>query len=288
MGASLANAGYARSTVPPNRSRIARCKRKFLRFLGFRDETYLDWERGYKIRAHEEWQSVLNRTEYQSKLSQGRFLEIGIEAVKIESRTLLFSFEKMAVRDTLKSERGARRGRDRLDRCGRLRGRRGGRCCLPRGVVHRSRWCCRCRLPVDHSLLLHRNCNSSLSGSALRIALRPRSANVTRSGSRAASYKALRRRRTRRERGGAAADAARSEAWEVQVVRPHWERHSAVLRLQLVDGKVVGVSSADGAVVAPGARDREHSVPANRERGCGCQQRRGIGSRSCTKLSSDT
>jgi hypothetical protein len=111
MGASLANAAYARSTVTPTRSRIARCKRKFLRFFpeGFRDETYLDWERGYKLRAHREWQSVLNRTAYQSKLSQGKFLEIGVEAVKIESRTnLLFSFEKMAIRDALKSERGAR------------------------------------------------------------------------------------------------------------------------------------------------------------------------------------
>jgi hypothetical protein len=111
MGASLANAGYVRSTVTPARSRIAHCKRKFLRFFpeGFRDETYLDWERGYKLRAHREWQSVLNRRAYQSKLSQGKFLEIGVEVVKIESRTnLLFSFEKMAIRDALKSERGAR------------------------------------------------------------------------------------------------------------------------------------------------------------------------------------
>ena len=111
MGASLANAGYARSTVTPTRSRVVHCKRKFLRFFpeGFRDETYLDWERGYKLRAHQEWKSVSNRAAYQSKLSQGKFLEIGAEAVKIESRTnLLFSFEKMAIRDALKSERGAR------------------------------------------------------------------------------------------------------------------------------------------------------------------------------------
>ena len=40
---------------------------------------------------------------------QGKFLEIGAEAIKIESRTnLLFSFEKMAIRDALRSERGAR------------------------------------------------------------------------------------------------------------------------------------------------------------------------------------
>jgi hypothetical protein len=59
--------------------------------------------------AHREWQCVLNRAAYQSKLSQGKFLEIGVEAVRIESRTnLLFSFEKMAIRDALKSERGAR------------------------------------------------------------------------------------------------------------------------------------------------------------------------------------
>jgi hypothetical protein len=111
MGASLANAVYARSIVTPTRSRIAHCKRKFLRFFpdGFRDETYLEWERGYKLRAHEEWKTVLNRKVYQSKLSQGKFLEIGAEAVKIEARTnLLFSFEKMAIRDALKSEPGAR------------------------------------------------------------------------------------------------------------------------------------------------------------------------------------
>jgi hypothetical protein len=92
-------------------SNVVRCKRKFLRFFpqGFRDETYMDWERGYKWRAHEEWQAVLNRKAYQAKLSQGKFLEIGSDAIRIESRTnLLFSFEKMAMRDALKSKRGAR------------------------------------------------------------------------------------------------------------------------------------------------------------------------------------
>jgi hypothetical protein len=111
MGTSLANAGQIRSVAAPTRSRVALCKRKFLRFFpeGFRDETYLDWERGYKLRAHQEWQSVLNRTAFRSKLSQGKFLDIGGEAIRIESRTnLLFLFEKMAIRDALKSERGAR------------------------------------------------------------------------------------------------------------------------------------------------------------------------------------
>ena len=110
MGA-LANAAYSRAVALPTRSKVAFCRRKFLRFFpgGFRDETYLDWERGYKWRAHQEWQSTLHRAEFHSKLSQGKFLEIGAEAVRIESRTnLLFSFEKMAIRDALKSPRGAR------------------------------------------------------------------------------------------------------------------------------------------------------------------------------------
>jgi hypothetical protein len=111
MGASIANAGYNRSGAFPTRSKILLCRRKFLRFFpqGFRDETYLDWERGYKWRAHQEWQSVFNHKAFQNKLTQGKFVEIGRDAVRIESRTnLLFSFEKMAIRDALKSERGAR------------------------------------------------------------------------------------------------------------------------------------------------------------------------------------
>jgi hypothetical protein len=35
----------------------ARCRRKFLHFFpkGYRDEKYVDWERGYKWIAHERW-----------------------------------------------------------------------------------------------------------------------------------------------------------------------------------------------------------------------------------------
>jgi hypothetical protein len=111
MGTSLATAGHARTLTFPTPFNVVAGKRKFLRFFpqGFRDEIYLDWERGYKWKAHQEWQSVLNRKAYQAKLAKGNFLEIGSEVVRIESRTnLLFSFEKMAIRDALKSERGAR------------------------------------------------------------------------------------------------------------------------------------------------------------------------------------
>ncbi len=88
-----------------------RCRQKFLRLFpqGFNDRTFLDWERDYKWKAHKQWQEQLNRDAFSLKLREGQFLEIGAEAVKIESRTnLLFSFEKMAVRDALKTEKGAR------------------------------------------------------------------------------------------------------------------------------------------------------------------------------------
>ena len=88
-----------------------RCRRKFLRFFpgGFQDETYLDWERTYKWEAHERWEESLGRTAFRSALGGKRYSEIAARAVQIESRTnLLFSFEKMALRDAVKSSAGAR------------------------------------------------------------------------------------------------------------------------------------------------------------------------------------
>lgn len=88
-----------------------RCRRKFLRFFpgGFQDDKYVDWERGYKWAAHEQWQETLGRSAFRSLLRQGSFEEIAAQAVRIESRTnLLFSFEKMALRDAVKTPEGAR------------------------------------------------------------------------------------------------------------------------------------------------------------------------------------
>ncbi|HVG21772.1 MAG TPA: hypothetical protein VNI02_22240 [Blastocatellia bacterium] len=88
-----------------------RCRRKFLRFFpqAFRDETYLAWERDYKWKAHEQWNDVLNKAAYNSLLREGEFDEAAARAVRLESRTnLLFSFEKMALRDAVKSSDGAR------------------------------------------------------------------------------------------------------------------------------------------------------------------------------------
>lgn len=87
-----------------------RCRRKFLRFFpnGFEDEKYIAWERGYKWQAHEKWNEMLNHAEYQSLLRKKEFSEIANRAVKIESPTnLVFSFEKMALRDAVRLPEGA-------------------------------------------------------------------------------------------------------------------------------------------------------------------------------------
>jgi hypothetical protein len=88
-----------------------RCRRKFLRFFpgGYADETYIEWERGYKWTAHERWEEQLDRTAFRRMLDAEQYAEIARIAVTIESRTnLLFSFEKMALRDAVKSTPGAR------------------------------------------------------------------------------------------------------------------------------------------------------------------------------------
>jgi hypothetical protein len=92
----------------------ARCRRKFLRHFpdGFRDETYLDWERDYKWENHERWEEALGRAEFRALINAGEFTEIAARAVRVEQRSrhsLIFSFEKMALRDAVKSDAGARR-----------------------------------------------------------------------------------------------------------------------------------------------------------------------------------
>ena len=88
------------------------CRRKFLRYFpgGFRDERYLDWERGYKMEAHARWQVELSQASFRALLESESFDEVAMRAIRIESRTnLLFSFEKMALRDAVKSAAGAKR-----------------------------------------------------------------------------------------------------------------------------------------------------------------------------------
>ncbi len=91
----------------------AECRRKFLKYFprGFSDETYLAWERDYKWESHERWEEALGRREFRRLLGAGAFAEIAARAVRVEQRSrhsMIFSFEKMALRDAIKSEDGAR------------------------------------------------------------------------------------------------------------------------------------------------------------------------------------
>ncbi len=88
-----------------------RSRRKFLRHFrkGFHGEKYLGWERDYKWEAHQKWEAALGRGKFRELLEAGKHAEIAAQAVRIESATnLLFSFEKMALRDAIKSAAGAR------------------------------------------------------------------------------------------------------------------------------------------------------------------------------------
>jgi hypothetical protein len=88
-----------------------RARQRFLEFFpdGFRDETYVETERDFKWNAHRAWTEQLDRETYEALLTAGDHLEIVSRAVRIESRTnLLFSFEKMALRDAVRTADGAR------------------------------------------------------------------------------------------------------------------------------------------------------------------------------------
>lgn len=88
-----------------------RCRRRFVRYFpdGFRDELYIAWEREYKAEAHARWKAVLSRARLEALLAARRYTYVAAAALNVEARTnLLFSFEKMALRDALRSPDGAR------------------------------------------------------------------------------------------------------------------------------------------------------------------------------------
>lgn len=89
----------------------ALCRRKFELFYpdGFEDETYLVAERSHKERAHLEWDAELGAADFRKLLARGEFRQVADTAVRIEARAnLLFSFERMALRDAVKTPAGAR------------------------------------------------------------------------------------------------------------------------------------------------------------------------------------
>jgi hypothetical protein len=113
MTAEKTRASTRKSANKELSTSAARCRRKFLRYFpgGFRDAKYLDWERSYKWETHERWQEELGRDEFARLLAAGEFAEVAARAVRVEQRSrhsMIFSFEKMALRDAVKPPEGAR------------------------------------------------------------------------------------------------------------------------------------------------------------------------------------
>jgi hypothetical protein len=91
--------------------KVRKSRRRFLKFFpdGFADDTYREWERNYKWEAHNRFEELLGPDTFRNLLRTGEYVEVANRAVRVESRTnLLFSFEKMALRDAVKSDAGAK------------------------------------------------------------------------------------------------------------------------------------------------------------------------------------
>jgi hypothetical protein len=91
-----------------------RCRRRFLRIFpdGFRDADYVALERAYKVEAHRDWRLTLPRERMQALIGAGEHPEVAQLATRVEARvkhSMLFSFEKMALRDAIRTNEGARR-----------------------------------------------------------------------------------------------------------------------------------------------------------------------------------
>jgi hypothetical protein len=91
---------------------FVKARRKFLRAFpgGFRDPTYLDWERDYKWESHERWLDRLNQGEFRRLLRARSYREIAARALGVEQRSrhsMVFTYEKMALRDAVRGPGGA-------------------------------------------------------------------------------------------------------------------------------------------------------------------------------------
>jgi hypothetical protein len=90
-----------------------RCRRKFLEYFpaGFRDDDYVATEREYKWDTHRRWLAQLGEEAFRELLDREDYAEVASRAVRVEQQSrhsMIFSFEKMALRDAVRGEAGAR------------------------------------------------------------------------------------------------------------------------------------------------------------------------------------
>jgi hypothetical protein len=93
-----------------NSRALTKHKKRFLKFFpnSFRDQQYIDWERTYKWEAHKLWNELLGQEEFKRLLHEREYTEIANRALRVEGKcNFLFSFEKMALRDGVRTTDGA-------------------------------------------------------------------------------------------------------------------------------------------------------------------------------------
>lgn len=99
--------------LPLREAGLRAAKRRFKEIFpdGFRDETYLDWERDYKWAAHRSWEETLGRAEWQRLLAEGAHAEVARRIATFYARSklnMLALYEWMALREALEDRAGGK------------------------------------------------------------------------------------------------------------------------------------------------------------------------------------
>lgn len=99
--------------MPLREAALRAAKRRFREIFpgGFRDATYLDWERGYKWDAHRAFVATLGRAEWRRLLAEGAHAEVARRLAGFYARSklnMLALYEWMALREALADRDGGR------------------------------------------------------------------------------------------------------------------------------------------------------------------------------------
>ena len=97
--------------MPLREAGLRAAKRRFREIFpgGFRDQTYLDWERDYKWAAHRAWEATLGRAEWERLLAEGAHAEVAKRIATFYARSklnMLALYEWMALREALEDPAG--------------------------------------------------------------------------------------------------------------------------------------------------------------------------------------
>jgi hypothetical protein len=101
-------------------TKAQRCRRRFLKIFprGFADPDYVETERDYKWDTHVRWMEKLGPDEFRRLIRRREFEEIATRAIRVEQSStysMIFTYEKMALRDAVRTREGAQLFAEGLD-----------------------------------------------------------------------------------------------------------------------------------------------------------------------------